>query len=237
MKAQLRLVERRSEGEDVVSFLFQPDGSFPYQAGQYLRLTIPHPDPDTRGSSRYFTLSSAPSEPALTITTRLVAAPSSFKRALDGLPVGSLVEASGPGGRFTYPSDDPPALFVAGGIGITPFRSVLVDLNARSCAADIVFLYSSRTANFPFRSLLWDLARLRPSFRVVPTVTRPSPDWDGRVGRVDDALIQHAVPDLHRRLAFVAGPRPLVEAISETLLRLGIDPTRIKVEIFPGYES
>lgn len=237
MKVHLRLVGRRSEGEDVESFLFQPDGPFPYQAGQHLRLTIPHVEPDARGSSRYFTIASAPSEPALMVTTRLVAEPSSFKRALARLPVGALVEASGPGGGFVYPSDCPPALFVAGGIGITPFRSMLIDLFTRDLTPDIVLLYSNRTAIFPFRTLLQDLARARASLRLVPSVTRPTPDWDGPVGRIDDELIKRAVPDLRRRLAFVAGPRPMVEAASDAMLRLGADPSGIKLEIFPGYES
>jgi ferredoxin-NADP reductase len=237
MKVSLQLVARRSEGENATSFLFEPDQPFVHEAGQYLRLTIDHDDPDSRGKSRYFTISSAPAEPRVMITTRLSERGSSFKRALASLGIGSVVEATGPHGRFVYPPEHPPALFIAGGIGITPFRSMLVDLDARQKDPDVVLLYGNRTSDVPFKSHLDDLATSRPALKVHYTLTQPSASWRGLVGRIDRALIERTVPDFDRRLVYVAGPRPMVEAIAGALGELGADHSRIKQEIFPGYES
>jgi ferredoxin-NADP reductase len=237
MKVSLQLIARRAEGENVISCLFQSDPPLWYQAGQHVRLTIDHADPDTRGTSRFFTISSSSSEPQVMITTRLSEQGSTFKRALSSLASGSVVEAVGPFGRFVYPPDHPPALFIAGGIGITPFRSILVDLATRLEDPDVVLLYANRTADIPFRAHLDDLAATRPGLNVHYTVTRPSSGWHGQLGRIDRAFIESTVPDLGRRIAYVSGPRPMVEAIVSALTELGADLTRIKQEVFPGYES
>jgi ferredoxin-NADP reductase len=237
MKIALRLVARRSEGENVTSFLFEPSQLLTHQAGQHLRLTIDHPNPDSRGTSRYFTISSAPSEPHLMITTRLIEQGSTFKRTLASLERGAVVEAVGPSGRFTYPPDHPPALFIAGGIGITPFRSILTELAARQEDLDVVLLYGNRTTNLPFRAHLDDLATTRRGLNVLYSVTQPGTDWRGHVGRIDRTTIERAVPDLGRRITYVAGPRPMVEAIVGALSELGTDLGSIKQEVFPGYES
>lgn len=220
----------------MATFRFRPLEPFAYRAGQHLRLTVPHVAPDERGITRYFTIASAPAEPFVAVTTRLSEPTSSFKRALVTLPLGSAVEASGPGGRFIYPDDGPPAVFIAGGIGITPFRSILVDLAQRSAAADVVLLYANRGPDLPFGEELDELACLRPDLRLVMTLTRPTPRWSGEVGRIDASFIARHVPDLERRLAFVAGPRPMVESTVDALEALGMEPARVHQELFPGYE-
>jgi glycine betaine catabolism B len=237
MKVSLRLIARRGEGENVTSFLFQPSQPLLHEAGQHVRLTIGHPDPDSRGTSRYFTISSAPSEPHVMITTRLSEQGSTFKHTLASLDRGAAVEAVGPAGRFIYPPDHPPALFIAGGIGITPFRSILVDMAARQEDPDVILLYGNRTADIPFRAHLDDLVDTRPGLSVLYTITHPSASWRGQVGRIDQSFIERAVPDLVRRIVYVSGPRPMVEAIVGVLSDLGTDLGQIKQEVFPGYES
>jgi len=237
MKVSLGLVERRDEADDVTSFLFEADQHFGQQAGQHVRLTVPHDDVDSRGISRYFTISSVPAEPNLMITTRLSERGSSFKRALSSLPIGATVEAVGPGGRFVYPPEQPPALFIAGGIGITPIRAILVDAAERFDGLDAVVLYANRSVEFPFRACLDELTAARSQVKVIYTVTRPPVAWRGHVGRIDRAFIDHAVTDLARRVVYVSGPQPMVEATVGALVKLGVEVDRIKQEIFPGYES
>jgi ferredoxin-NADP reductase len=231
----LRFVRRLDEGENVASFVFDADRPLGHRAGQAMRLTVPHPEPDDRGISRTFTISSAPSEPFAMISTRLSEPPSTFKRALRLLEPGAVVEARGPYGRFVYAGDDRPAVFVAGGIGVTPFRSMLVELASQRAGAPVTLLYANRSPDIPFRALFDGLARHWPGLRIVYTVTRPTPDWRGQVGRVDEGMLRRHVPNLSRPLFYVSGPAAMVEATAGMLSVLGVGPDRVKRESFPGY--
>jgi ferredoxin-NADP reductase len=233
----LRLVERRAEAEGVATFRFEAAPTLAFRAGQYVRLTLRHPEPDGRGVSRTFTLSSAPAEPLVAITTRLEASSSSFKRALGELSPGAVVEARGPWGGFVYPEDAGSVVFIAGGIGITPFRSMLVDLAARPSRPDVTLLYANRGGDFPFRCQLDALAEGWPTLRIAYTATRPDPAWRGPVGRIDAAFVERHVTDLAAPRFFVAGSDGMVDAMVELLNQMGVGPDRIAAESFPGYEE
>src|SRR4051812_26149858 len=156
---QLNLAEIRRESSDVTSFLFEPEGELEWQAGQYLRYTVPHPDEDDRGVSRYFTVSSAPHERLVRLTTRLAAEKgSTVKRALAELEPGATVEAEAPAGSFTIEEPDGRYLLIAGGIGITPFRAILADLAHRRRALEGRLLYANRNDEIVFRDELDGLA-------------------------------------------------------------------------------
>jgi ferredoxin-NADP reductase len=197
------LVRRQHEAENVTSFFFRPEPPLRYQAGQYLRYTLPHPHADARGITRSFTLASYPAEPLLRLTTRLSALP---------------------------------LVFIAGGIGITPFRSILGELASSRERPTITLLYSNRTADIPFRSFLDALVPDWPALRLVYTVTGADPDWRGARGRIDGAFIRRELPDPAGTLFFVSGPTGLVDAMRATLAELGVEPGRIKSEAFPGYD-
>ena len=233
----LRCLRRTHEAENASSFLFEPEAAIEYQAGQYLRYTLSHPDPDQRGVSRTFTLSSFPAEPHLMFTTRLSDPPSTFKHALAHLQPGAPLQASGPFGRFVYTPSDMPAVFIAGGIGITPFRSILGDLAARGDRPDVTLLYSNRTSDIPFRAFLDSLLPDWPQLRVVYTVTRPDDDWRGLRGRIDSAFVQQQVSDLERSCFFVSGPTALVDGIRGVLGAMDVDSSRVMYESFPGYDG
>jgi ferredoxin-NADP reductase len=233
----VRFVGQQHEAENASSFYLEPDHPFAYQAGQYLRLTLRHAEPDTRGETRSFTLSSFPHEPLLAITTRLSSPSSTFKSALARLPTGELLEASGPFGRFVYTPTDLTTVFIAGGIGITPFRSILGDLAERQVNANVLLLYSNRSSDIPFRRFLDGLALRLPGLKVVYTVTRPADDWTGPRGRIDAEFLAHHVTDLKRSLFLVSGPTSLVQSIRGMLADIGIDAGRVKHESFPGYDK
>jgi ferredoxin-NADP reductase len=237
MTIRLRFVNRLNEADHVASFLFEPESLLDYQAGQYLQCQLPHPDADARGVSRSFTIASAPGEPFLRLTTRLSTKPSTFKQALAGLRPGGVLEASGPFGQFVYTETDTPAVMIAGGIGITPFRAMLADLADRKVRASTTLLYSNSSADIPFQPFFDGLVRDWPWLHVVYTVTQPDADWRGPTGRIDAAFIRRHVNDRTRPLYFVCGPSPLVEAMRATLAEMGVDPSRIKHEGFPGYEA
>jgi ferredoxin-NADP reductase len=232
----LTLTGRYREGEAFESFRFRPERPFTFEAGQYLQYTLDHPQPDDRGVSRFFTIASTPFEGFVMLTTRFSTPGSSFKRALSRLREGAVVEATGPSGRFVYSDLETPAVFVAGGIGITPFRAILVDLACRHLASDVTLLYANSTPDIPFRRLFDDLARRQPGLEIAYTVSRPAPGWRGPVGRIDERFIREHAPLAREPLFYVAGPKAMVEATAETLRTIGVAAGRIKRDFFPGYD-
>jgi len=234
---KLTLIARHQEGETCESFQFRPEGPLAFEAGQYLRYTLDHPEPDNRGVSRFFTVASAPAEPFVMLTTRFSTPGSSFKRALHKLEVGAVIEAAGPYGRFTYAESETPAVFVAGGIGITPFRSMLLDLASRPDGAAITVLYGNRTPDIPFRRLLDDLAVRQPRLRIVYTISQPDPEWHGRVGRIDEAFLREHVSLASVPTFYVSGPKAMVEAIEGALHTVGVADEKVRKDYFPGYDS
>jgi len=236
MTLAFRFVNQQHEAENATSFFFQPESPLTFRAGQYLRYTLPHSDADTRGISRSFSIASSPEEPLLRLTTRLSTPPSTFKQALARLQPGAIVDASGPFGQFVYTESDVPAVLIAGGIGITPMRSILGDLASRRVRIRSTLLYSSATQDIPFRTWLDALAADWPELQVMYTVTRPGPEWKGPTGRIDAGFIKQHVADLVPALFLVSGPTPLVDAVRATLADVGVDTDQVKYEAFPGYD-
>ena len=233
----LTLTSRHREAETFESFSFEPDRPFTFEAGQYLRYTLDHHAPDDRGPSRYFTIASAPAERFVMLATRFSTPGSSFKQALSRLEVGAVVEATGPSGQFVYSDRERPAVFIAGGIGITPFRSMLVDLASRPLAASVTLLYANSTPDIPFRRLFDDLATRQPCLNVAYTVSQPDPAWQGPVGRIDERFIRDHAPLEREPLFYVAGPDAMVDATADTLRAIGVPDDSIKRDYFPGYDA
>src|SRR5687768_15111575 len=124
MKVTFR--EKLPIAKDIFTFRWQPSEEFSYTAGQYIKMTLEHEDADDRGDMRFFTLSSSPTEGHLAHTTKFNPEGSSFKEALKDLQPGAEAEMTGPNGEFTLPEDDQqPMVWVAGGIGVTPYRSMI----------------------------------------------------------------------------------------------------------------
>jgi ferredoxin-NADP reductase len=237
METALELVRRQREADDVVSFFFRPNRPLTFFAGQFLDLSLPHPAPDTRGSTRALTIASAPAEPLLQFTTRMAPTPSTFKQALAALRPGEVVSASGPYGEFGYVDEAAPFVLIAGGIGITPFRSLLVDLASQGSRSNATLLYSNASSSIPFRATFDALTPAWPELRLAYTVTRPGLAWDGPSGRIDAAFVAHHVPDLARSQFLVCGPGGFVDAMLRTLQGLGVPADHIEHEDFPGYET
>jgi ferredoxin-NADP reductase len=232
----LTLTARNRESDAVESFEFEPERPFSFVAGQYLKYTLDHPDPDYRGISRYFTIASAPSEGVVMIATRLSTPGSSFKQALRTMAVGDVIEATGPSGRFVYAEPETPAVFIAGGIGITPFRSMLVDLASRASEPAVTLLYANTTSDIPFRHLLDELVTGHTKLKVIYTVSHPEADWRGLVGRVDEPFLREYVPLEREPNIYIAGPKAMVAATAEALRTIGVAASRIKQDFFPGYD-
>jgi ferredoxin-NADP reductase len=214
-----------------VSFWFKPEHPVRYIAGQYIELTLPH-QADKRGQRRWFTLSSSPSEPLLSITTKLSELGSSFKRELLGLRSGTMVQMSEPMGDFVLPKDTTlPLVFIAGGIGITPFRSMATWLRATGEQRDINLFYSARhREDLAFYDLF---ATSHLVFH--PILTSPPAEWTGASGRLNVERILAMIPDDDRKLYYLSGPEAMVEQLRDDLIATAIDAQRLVADYFHGY--
>jgi ferredoxin-NADP reductase len=162
--------------------------------------------------------------------------PSTYKAALAALEPGAALEANGPFVRFVYTPTDLLLAFIAGGIGVTPYRSILGDLAARGAHARVVLLYSNGTSDIPFRTFLDGLLPAWPELQLVYTVTGSDPTWHGPTARIDAEFIREHVPDLALTHFFISGPAGLVGAVRATLAGIAVPASRITFEAFPGYD-
>jgi len=225
---KLILVDKRSETEDVTSFIFRSDAPLKWQAGQFLHYVHPHADPDDRGVTRYFTIASAPFEGQVMLTTRF--APergSSFKRALRQLPLGAAVDVGEPDGDFIVGDPGHEHIFIAGGIGVTPFRAILLDLDHRELPINATLLYANRNPDFVYKAEMDRLAGRHPRL-VVRYLVSPE--------RVTQSSIRGVSAGLAKPIFYVSGPEPFVDALGTMLTGLGVPDGQVKSDFFPGYD-
>jgi ferredoxin-NADP reductase len=239
LKLVLKLKEKIPQSPDTFDFIFPLPGKIAFAPGQYMELTLPHKNSDSRGLRRYFTLASSPTEDNIRVGVKFYRPGSSFKKALSALDGQSPVVASQLSGDFTLPKNDQQKLvFIAGGIGITPFRSMLKYLLDTGKKRDIVLLYSNRTAaDIIYRDVL-DEVQKRLGIRIIYTLTDKSlipPSWRGRTGRVDETMLRGEIPDYRDRKFYLSGPHTLVSGFEETLKSMGVPEGRIIKDFFPGF--
>ena len=228
----LERIERSAE--DSYDFIFRAPRRLAFRAGQYLEWTIGLDHPDNRGNRRYFTVASAPGEAMVRLGVKFPAQPSAFKRALAAMAPGDTIHAGEVAGSFVLPRDSKAKLaFIAGGIGITPFRSMLCDLLDRDEARPITLLYAvSKPADVAYRDVL-DAAEARLGIRTVYAVSHGAEGGQHR-GGIDPKLVSEAIPDFRERVFFISGPRGMVEAQRRMLLGMGVPRMRIRTDFFPG---
>ncbi len=224
---QLTLTEIRQETPDTKTFFFDGGPALSWKAGQFIHYKLPHANPDERGIERYFSIASAPHEHRVMLTCRFAKRSSSFKRALEALPCGAKIEAEAPDGDFCVDRVSQRLIFIAGGIGITPFRAILLDLEQRREPLDVTLLYANRTEDVVFRSELEVLRSRHSSFKIHYFIGDNHLDGNG---------IRKVVPDLPASRFYVSGPEPMVESIDQTLEQMAVPKDQIMNDFFPGYE-
>lgn len=226
---QLTLVEKRHETLNVVSFFFKPESPVLWTPGQYLIYTLDHQNPDVRGKMRFFSISSAPFENHISITTKIDdKAPSSFKKALNELPIGGKIQAKGPDGDFVIEDPLDEYVFIAGGIGITPFRSIIADLANDKSPINITLLYSYPNEDMAFKKEFDEIAKENPNIKINYFVSPVHIDADA---------ISEIIPDPSRPVYFISGPNNFVEGLSVVVKRLGVEEKKIKHDYFSGYDN
>lgn len=225
-RAVLTLVGRRAIGTDTYEFQFRPDKPIQFRPGQYLEWTLPHASPDSRGNRRFFTIASAPEESTINLGVKFYEPPSSFKRALAQMQRGDLLSAAHLSGDFVLPKDTKEKLvFIAGGIGITPFRSMVAHLRTTHDTRDIVLVYANREGEHVAYKDFFDDAARELGIKTLYTAGTS----------VDGAFLRREIPDYASRTFYISGPRGMVEAFKTILRSLSVSRFRIKTDYFPGF--
>jgi ferredoxin-NADP reductase len=240
MKLSLPLVGRREVAERTMSFAFELEGQrFAFRPGQYVQITQgTPPHQDAKGNTRSFSIASSPNDPVLLIATRLTG--SAFKRSLAEIPLGTRLDVQGPMGSFVLPQDATrPLALVAGGIGITPFRSMIKMVTEQQLLHRLTLIYSNRTPrDAPFLEELATWETENPNFRLVATMTAlesSSTTWQGRRGYVDGRMIREVLGNPEPFLFYVAGPERMVAGVAQALTEAGASQDMVRTEEFPGY--
>jgi ferredoxin-NADP reductase len=226
---KLTLIEKRQETAEVTTFIFQPKEELTWQPGQFLHYVLHHEPTDDRGSDRWFTNAAAPFEKHVRITTRYAGEKgSTFKKKLFNLAIGKNIEVSFVEGDFVVEDPTQAYVFIAGGIGITPFRSILKQLEHDKQPINVTLLYSNRDQNIVYKDDLEEIAKNNPGFTIHYIF---SPE------HIDEEKIKHLVPDIQKPLFYISGPEPMVETLGETLKKMGVPESQIKQDWFPGYPA
>lgn len=232
----MQVVFERSKDEaaNIRTFYFRPEKPLYYTAGQYTELTLQHPHPDERGIRRWFTLSSSPTDELLSITTKYAGddTSSSFKKALFALEPGTELHLADPMGAFVLPKFiQTPLVFVAGGIGITPFHSILGWLAATSEQRPIKLLYGVRSEDEIVFQETFDKAGVHATI----VVGEASSAWGGERGQLTAELILGLEQPSEDTLVYVSGPELMVQKLGKDLQKSGLANYQIVTDEFPNY--
>jgi ferredoxin-NADP reductase len=236
---QSTLLGRTEVAEGTMAFQFETPKDFVFKAGQYIDLTLSSSQPEpSNGLTHTFSIASSPFEKELVVTTRM--RNTVFKQALSILPIGTEVRIEGPMGSFNlHKNTARPAVFLAGGIGIAPFLSMVSYATGEKLRHPIVLFYANRyLEDAAFIDALWQLEGANPRFRFVPTLTRTDKNyrgWKGETGHVTSEMLVTRVGTVRGPIYYIAGPPTMVAAARRTLSDVGVDEDDIRTEEFAGY--
>lgn len=239
MKMHLvKLAGREEVATGTMAFCFEKPKEFHFKAGQAVTIGLIDPPRGEGQSHRIFSLASAPFERTLMVATRMRESP--FKRVLKTLPDGATVELEGPFGELTLHEDTMrPAIFIAGGIGITPFMSMLRQAAEDRLPHRLLLIYSNRRPeDAAFLDELQRLGQENKNFRLFATMTgmrTSARAWDGETSVINADLVTRVVGDVSTPIYYVVGPPAMVEAVRESLCAVGVREDAIRIEEFFGY--
>ena len=235
----VKLLAKEAVASNTMSFRFEKPAGFEYTAGQFADYTLLNPpETDAEGDIRGFSFSSAPYEPFLQATTRL--RDTAFKHVLRDAAIGTEVLLDAPWGSFTlHHKTERPAVFLTGGIGITPARSIVLQSVHDATRHSITVFDSNRTPQeAAFLGELTRVAAANESITYVPTMSGTgdsAQQWAGETGHIDAAMLSRYVNDLAAPIYYLCGPGSMVKAMRGVLDVAGVDSDDIRTEEFTGY--
>lgn len=238
-KIVLKLLQKLNIATEMKDFVFFPEKELSFSPGQYMEWTLPHKNPDSRGNRRYFTIASSPTEGAIRLGVKFYSHGSSFKRALSELTESVPIVGAQLSGDFTLPKNKEKKLaFIAGGIGVTPFRSMIKYLIDKKEQRSIILFFSNKTADEIVYTDVFNQAQSDLGIKTVYALTdkeKIPAGWTGKVGRVDAEMIKAEAPDFMERMFYLSGPHAMVSGYKKTLQQMGVPKKHIKTDFFPGF--
>jgi ferredoxin-NADP reductase len=233
------LIRREDVAEGTMAFHFAKAPDFEFRAGQAMDITlIDPPETDGEGNTRAFSIASAPFDGDLMIATRM--RDSAFKRVLRKAELGLNVKIEGPSGSLVlHRKAEKPAVFLAGGIGITPFLSIVRQAAHEKAPHQLYLFYSNRRPeDAAFLDILTETATQNPNFHLIATMAemeKSKREWKGETGFINKAMLTKHLPDLHGPIYYIAGPPAMVTAMRSMLTEATVDEDDIRTEEFSGY--
>lgn len=225
---------KENEAETITTFWFIASRPLNFTAGQYIEMAIKHDKVDERGIKRWLTISSPPDKlPYFSITTRLSGDKgSTFKKALNQLDPGIKVKISEPMGDFVLPKDSArPLIFIAGGIGITPFHSILSELSNDKEVRNIKLIYAVNSED----DIIFQNTFASAKIHATIIVKNPSDAWGGERGRLTAEIILGLAEPSPESLIYISGPEHMVESLLKDLQKSAIKAAQLVGDFFPGY--
>jgi ferredoxin-NADP reductase len=217
---KVKLIRSYDEVSNIRTFVFETGGAL-WLAGQYQTWELPQLDGDDKARRHFFTIAAAPSEGEFHISTRV--SESIYKQTLNSLQPGDEIEVRDIAGDFTW-EDNESVVLVAGGIGVTPYRSMLIERSALGKSLDAHVLYYSRDDTFAFQGEFDRLQRTHPELRIEYIVGEPI---------TAAGILEHA-PEAHHKTTYLSGPEPMVDTVGNELMARGVS---LKQDWFPGYNE
>lgn len=236
---RVHLKNRFSVAERTMAFQFEKPAGFVFKPGQWTDITLPNPsETDAKGNVRGFSIASAPDDELLMVATRM--RDTAFKRELARIPLGTEVEISAAGGSLTLHNNAArTAVFLAGGIGVTPVRSILLHAAHQNLPHQIVFFFSNKNPeSTPFLGEMATLQKSNKNYTFVPTMTEeltPERLWSGETGHINQEMLARHLGSAQSPIYYIVGPSKMVRGLHKMLNEAGIDDDDIRTEGFSGY--
>lgn len=224
----LKLIKIKNESTNIKTFVFEPDEKLIWKAGQYLIVSLNHDNSDLRGKMRFLTISASPFEKHPAITTRITSNSSSFKKALADLKIGEKISAKGPEGDLIINDSDKNYIFIAEGIGITPLRAIIKQLDFEQKTININLLYINKTYEIPFKNELEEIAKKNNEFKIHYFINSDE---------INKKTFTKLTKDLKKNIYYISGKEITIEAIKKYLKDLGVPKNNIKEDYFLGYKN
>jgi len=236
---KIKLKSRQEIAAGTMAFHFEKPEGFAYKAGQFADYTLINPsETDAEGNTRGFSLASTPYEDDLMLATRM--RDTAFKRVLKTMEPGTELTLDAPYGSFTLHNNTQlPAVFLTGGIGVTPVRSIVLQATHNKLPHKI-FLFDSnrRPEDAAFLDDLTEAQKKNPNYTFVGTMTemeKSGREWHGETGFITKAMLLKYIDDLMLPIYYLAGPPAMVTAMRKTLGEAGVNDGNIRTEEFSGY--
>lgn len=231
----LKLKSRKEIGNKIFEFCFDNPG-LKFYPGQYLEWTLPHRRTDIRGNRRFFTIATSPSEKEICFATKIPDEHSSYKEELLKLRIGEKIFATNQAGDFILQGDKT-MVWIAGGVGITPFRSMVKWLIDQKKEVDVVLFYVCNSfEDLAYYEMFSEAAKIGIKLvEVIRDETTVPKGWQGEIGMINEAILRKYVNDIRSRKYYISGPNAMVDSYSQLLQKIGIPSRQVITDFFPGY--